>query len=340
MSGVAVFLAPDVPSGAAYPAALALGFLRAGYSVDWFGAPPKALWNLIPGGDPAVTPALPDFAVSNLNDGTAAVARKPDIVVVAIGLFERLPPSAIDVVTLAELADRLAGTDVPVVLLDHRDEPPGGLHYRCWPPVPVRLLAVREHPDDVGRGVVSFDPMAAFPHWRVPAERDLFLSSTLVWRSRDAALPRGDRRAVARALAGQFEHSLVLGDGEQIERGEYYRTLSRSLISVTHWGYGYSCKRDWEILACGAVLAVRRLPTPHLEAFLDMHSCVTYESPGELVEKLSYLQSRARKIDEMRRRSQEIVASSHRPEHRARRLLALLTERDDVRFNNKKSPAA
>lgn len=100
---------------------------------------------------------------------------------------------------------------------------------------------------------------------------------------------------------------------------EYLDIIGHSSISVSCWGAGFTCYRDFEILSNETLLAFKRMPNPYLNELKGIS--IDYETKEELIEKIGDITKRellnricAQKV---------IVQKLHTPEARAKEIISL-----------------
>lgn len=301
---------PKHALGNAYFNSLLVGFLHNGIQVHWVGPLGKSLWNFMDQASVDQAVASKRLLVSAV-DKRRSIMQSVDMVVVPVAHFARA-----DDAEQSELLDHLDIESIRsrTVCIDHSDNVQRDYRFPPFDGLAVRLITARE----VGKNtphVWPFDPMAAHSLWSRDVPHSHFVSC--LFSAGGAASDRKQmREEVITALQTAYPEAL----SSRLSRDQYYRRMSASMISVSHWGLGYSCKRDWEILACGAILAHRPGPNPHLDHFADMHSAIEYASADQLVEKLDWLRHRPAMLRQLAQRSRHIVDQHHRPQHRAHAL--------------------
>ncbi len=132
------------------------------------------------------------------------------------------------------------------------------------------------------------------------------------------------RDLIAKAVS-TIPDSLVT-TSNKFNHNDYMNLIASSKISVSTWGVGYICYRDFEILSCDTILAIKRVPMPYFDDFKDMESIIFYTTPDELVSKSLEVLEDKELYTSMLEEQKIIVAKHHMPIHRAKQLLELIHE--------------
>ena len=182
-----------------------------------------------------------------------------------------------------------------------------------------RETSLEEYPH-----IYPLDGFASHALWFKNIKKDIFISCT--FPNNNGNPNRGFYRTniinKLKDIFGERKDCIILD--KKLDRKEYLKLLNRSLISVSCWGVGYSCYRDWEILASNTLIAYKNMPNPHLDDYKDMESCIEYDSPIELIEKLQILDKDRKKLMSMVDESQKITYNNNRPIHRAMKVINLM----------------
>ncbi len=191
-------------------------------------------------------------------------------------------------------------------------------HFKCRTIV-KRETSIQEFPD-----VLPLD-MAIKQYWKQNLNKDIFVSC--LFGTNSGSKTKGSHRLqIAQSIKNNFSTSPVclgldnLGN-RTFSSDKYFNILNRSKISISCWGAGYSCYRDWEILSCDTVLAYKRMPNPHLDNYIDMESCIEYDTPQELIKKLKYFENNLKELEEVRLKSIKVTNQYNLPKHRAQKLI-------------------
>ena len=191
-----------------------------------------------------------------------------------------------------------------------------------------KVIAKRETSLEEYPHIYPLDGFASHSVWSKNIKKDIFLSCTFPNNNGNPhrGFPRKNIRNKLKSQFGNRKDCIFIDNS--IERKEYLELLNRSLISVSCWGVGYSCYRDWEILGSNALIAYKRMPNPHLGDYKDMESCIEYETPTELIEKLEILDKDRNKLMRMITESKKITSNNNRPLHRAKKILKIMESND------------
>lgn len=318
MPGKVLYLTdPNSGGGCLYSSSLMKGFSDTGFGIEWAGGRRSLLHKIFGGQD------IVDQKIHFLDD-----IRKPDDLmlydyIIWNGGYYSLTGNTERLFELNEWIKETKVTD-RVALVDFRD-----CSGRQWGPDEFKELnynkffkretSVEEYPD-----IVPLDPMAYFPDWFNELEKDIPISCMFGGNSGNERVGF-HRGPIAQMISTKFPNAPV-NLGEKVDQDVYNDIINRSQISISCWGQGYSCYRDWEILSAGAVLAYKAMPNPHLDKYVDMESAIVYQNAEELEVKLKFLMANPSKLESMRLNSNDISRLYNTPWSRANKVIHEMKE--------------
>lgn len=300
-----------------YSTSLMIGFHDLGYKVDWYGGKRELWWKFpLRPQDMGFTcyDELTDW--ENLEDC--------DYIIIDGGGFigDNDPVTEAYFAKIGEKI-RLSGSACKTAIVDFRDHSGRGYDPAEFAPIPRAVTARRETSLQEFPHLFPLDGHAYQSSWNQHLRRDIFVSCMFGHNTGNLRYGYNLRPFIARGIADTYPGApVLLGEQNRIPYSDYMSLLNRSLISISCWGGGYSCYRDWEILSSGAILAYKRMPNPHLDMYKDMESCIEYDDRDELLDKLDFLVGSTDKVSSMLAESLKVSHKHNLPMHKAQSLIA------------------
>lgn len=302
--------------GNRFSISVACGFRSLGWKVNWIGRRFGG-WDILQKGfdeyAPTVTiPGLTIFS-SSLHESVTALDNS-DIVFFSFGGSTEEEHAFWKPI----LNDRFAGR---FFLFDDNDYSGREWGREETPEFKYKLYLKRETSLAEYRDIYPFVGMSAHPELLVDGgNKDIFC--TCLFSASNGNKRIGYHRGkILEGLKRELRHNVYCAS--DLSYRDYFQLLQRSTVSVSCWGNGYTCYRDFEILSMRVLLAFKRMPNPHLDDFKDMESCIQYNDVKELVRKLWQVMNDRNHLRDMIYRQCEITNRLHLPEHRAREIIML-----------------
>lgn len=300
--------------GCLYSTSLMLGFIDLGYTIDWYGGKRELWWKL--------SKAKTSFCNHNSVTDWAKLEQYDYILIDGGGFIGDNDP--VTQAYFAKIGEEIHDRNLSskTVILDFRDHSGRGYDPVEFAPIPRIVIARRETSLSEFPDLFPLDGHGYQEEWNKKIEKDIFVSCLFGHVTGNHRYGWDTRPRIAEAIANTYPGApVILGDDNRIKYDQYMSLLNRSIISITCWGGGYNCYRDWEILSCGAILAYKKMPNPHLDPYLDMISAIVYDEAEDLLDKLEYLSTNQDKIIDMALRSLSISEKKCRPRHKAQALI-------------------